>query len=448
MNYYRKTVNNTANEIKLEIQIGALTVKINENINKINDLLEVDKNIKNNISSNLTKIGDNETNISSNATKIGDNETNISSNLTKIDDNETNISSNATKIGDNETNISSNLTKIDENETNISSNATKIGDNETNISSNLTKIDDNETNISSNATKIGDNETNISSNLTKIGDNETNISLNLEKINSIKQNNLKISNNVFNDKYDIEKQLFSFNKNVHSYKLFEKVFEYDFNTDGELIINTIINYKYDNLKNDINRLTHLYEFFDDKNVLFYSITLDNHDFGIPSNSDKNISNIDNNFCFNINNMNNIKLVLSLTRINQWGNGNIKLKMIDDNYINIAYKVKTDISNKFDENDKKIKILDEKVSVNNTLMGNNFNSLLPLKSNYITNNIWLFNLDNKDINLIYNIQKFVVYENKIIYNFKIGSFIELNESCLYLLDSLKNFYFILKKLINF
>ena len=64
--------------------------------------------------------------------------------------------------------------------------------------------------------KIGDNETNISSNLIKIGANETNISSNLEKFNSIEENNLKISNNVYNDKYDIEKQSFNFNKNSHS----------------------------------------------------------------------------------------------------------------------------------------------------------------------------------------------------------------------------------------
>ena len=182
----------------------------------------------------------------------------------------------------------------------------------------------------------------------------------------------------------------------------------------ELIINNIINYKYDNLENDINRLTHLYEFYNDQNILFYSITLDNHDFGVPSNSDKNILNIDDNFCFNINNKNNIKLVLTLTRINQRGTGGIKLKMIDDNNINIAYKVKTDISNKFDKNDKKIKILDEKVSTNNNLIGNNFTSILPLKSNYIIDNIWLFNLGNKDINLLYNIKKFLVYETDIIY----------------------------------
>ena len=56
MNYYRKTVNNTANDVKLKMQIGALTVKITENINKINDLLEVDKNIKKYIVNNSNKI--------------------------------------------------------------------------------------------------------------------------------------------------------------------------------------------------------------------------------------------------------------------------------------------------------------------------------------------------------------------------------------------------------
>ena len=278
----------------------------------------------------------------------------------------------------------------------------KLSENNGNISSNLTKIGNNETNISSNLTKIGNNETNISSNLTKIGNNETNISSNLTKINTIEENNLKISDEVFNDRYDIINQSFNFNKNTHSYRLFEKVMKI---STEELIINTIINYKYDNLENDINRLTHLYEFFDDKNVLFYSITLDNHDFGVSSNSDKNILNIDNNFCFNIDNKNNIKLVSTLTRINQWGTGDIKLKMIDNNSINIIYKEKTDISNKFNENDKKIKVLDEKVSSNNNLIGDNFTSILPLKSNYVIDNIWLFNLPDKDIDFTYDIQNF-------------------------------------------
>ena len=146
----------------------------------------------------------------------------------------------------------------------------------------------------------------------------------------------------------------------------------------------------------------------------------------------------------VNTYNKIKIVLSLTRRNEWGNGNIKLEMINDNYINITYKEKIVISKKFDENDKKIKVIDEKVSVNNTLIGNNFTSILPLKSNYVIDNIWLFNLYKRDINFTYNISKFLVYENDIIYDFKVGSIIELDESCLYIYDSLKNFYFILKE----
>ena len=174
--------------------------------------------------------------------------------------------------------------------------------------------------------------------------------------------------------------------------------------------------------------------------MFY---LDSHDFA--ANSDKNILNIDDNFCFNINDKNNIKLVLSLTRIYEWGDGNINLEMIDNNSINIIYKEKTDISNKFDKNDKKIKVLDEKVSANNTLIGNNFNSLLPLKSNYVIDNIWLFDLNsNKDINFKSNIKEILVYENNINYQFKIGSFVELNESIVYKYDNIKSYYYVLKE----
>ena len=154
--YFRKNINDTANDVKLKMQIAALTLKFGENYDKIDDLVEVDKNIKNDISSNTTKINTNESDISSN----------------------------------------------------------------------------------------------------------------LEIINSIEENNLRISNNVFNDKCDTKNQLFNFDKNIHLYRLFEKVFENNIN--GELTINAIINYKYDNLENDINRLTHLYEFYNNKNVLFYT----------------------------------------------------------------------------------------------------------------------------------------------------------------------------------
>ena len=54
--YYRKNVNNTVNSIKLRMEIGALSVKMTENINKINDLLEVDKDIKKDIADNSNAI--------------------------------------------------------------------------------------------------------------------------------------------------------------------------------------------------------------------------------------------------------------------------------------------------------------------------------------------------------------------------------------------------------
>ena len=314
MNYYRKTVDNTANDLKLKMQMGALTLKLSEN--------------NGNISSNLSKINTNTSDISNNH----------------------------------------NFTQINKKKSEF--------------------------------------------NTSLIDANRDNIAANLTKINSIEENNLKINNEIFNNQYDIVNQSFNFNENNHLYKLFEKVIENNM-VNGELIINTIINYKYYNLENDINRLTHLYQFYDDKNELFYSITLDNHDFRVPSNSDKNILNVSDNFCFNIDNKDKIKIVLSLTRINEWGNGNINLQMIDNNSINIIYKEKTDISDKFDEHNKKIKAIDDKILSNNNLISNNFTSILPLKSNYVIDNILLFNLNsNKDINFKSNINRILVYETNI------------------------------------
>ena len=307
MNYYRKPINEAINDIKLKMQLGAITLKLSEN--------------NNNISSNTSDISNSKTDISSNLSKINTNTSDISNSKTDISSNLSKINTNTSDISNSKTDISSNLSKIN-------TNTSDISNSKTDISSNLSKIN-------TNTSDISNSKTDISSNLSKINTNTSDISSNLTKINSIKENNLKVPDEVFNDRYDIINQSFNFNKNTHSYKLFEKIIENNMNA-GELVINTIINYKFDNLENDINRLTHLYEFFDYKNILFYSITLDNHDFGVKSNSDLNIS---DNFCFNINNKNNIKLVLSLTRINEWGTGSIDLEMINNNYMNIIYNKK-------------------------------------------------------------------------------------------------------------
>ena len=260
--------------------------------------------------------------------------------------------------------------------------------------------------------KINTNESDISSNLSLINTNESNISDNLSKINTIEQNNSKVDNIIFNNKNVILNQSFNFNKDIHLYKLFEKIFENDFN--GELDIVSNISYKCDNLENDLNRLTHLYQFYDDKDVLFYTITLDNHDFGI-SDVTKNILNVRDNFCLNVNNKNKIKVILSLTRINKWDSGIIDLELVNDNSINIIYKEKIDIVTKINTIDNSISEINKKTDNNNTLISNNFTSTLPLKSNYTIDNIWLFNLNsNKDINFKSNIKKILVYDNIINY----------------------------------
>ena len=61
--YYRKTVNKVVNDVKLKMQLGALSLKLNENNNKIDDLIGVDKNFKKDISTNTGKIDTNTSNI-------------------------------------------------------------------------------------------------------------------------------------------------------------------------------------------------------------------------------------------------------------------------------------------------------------------------------------------------------------------------------------------------
>ena len=73
------------------MQLGALTLKISENNNKIGDLIGVDKNIKKDVSTNSGLIDTNTSSISSNSELISTNEGNISSNLSKLNNIENNL---------------------------------------------------------------------------------------------------------------------------------------------------------------------------------------------------------------------------------------------------------------------------------------------------------------------------------------------------------------------
>ena len=113
--YYRKPIDKTIDDIKLKMQIGILTVKITENINKISNLLEVDKNIKKDIVDNSNSIENMSKNISNNFNRISLNEKSIKF---KTD----NINSNIDEMKSTLTNVENDLSdfKVNENVANYS----------------------------------------------------------------------------------------------------------------------------------------------------------------------------------------------------------------------------------------------------------------------------------------------------------------------------------------
>ena len=67
--------------------------------------------------------------------------------------------------------------------------------------------------------------------------------------------------------YNIEKQIFRFNKDNHFYTIFEKEIEYDFIKNSLLFIKNNIHYKYDNLSEDYHRLQYEYNIYDDDDLI-------------------------------------------------------------------------------------------------------------------------------------------------------------------------------------
>ena len=210
MNYYRKPINKVIDDVKLKIQLGALTLKLSENDKKIDDLIGVDKNIKKDVSFNTSKISNNKSDISTNSGLISTNTSSISTNSSQIS---------------------------------------------TNTSS-----------ISTNSGQISTNTADISTNSGLISTNTGAISHNLEKIDNFAQYILK-SGKDFEIKYIIEKQIFRFNKNKHFYTILEKEIEYDFTKNSLLFVKDNMYYKYDNLSNDYHRLQHEYNIYDGDNLI-------------------------------------------------------------------------------------------------------------------------------------------------------------------------------------
>ena len=92
-------------------------------------------------------------------------------------------------------------------------------------------------------------------------------------MNIIENNILPIlpSEKIIDRKYEILNQSFIFNRNTIFLKLLDTIIESKFTIHGILKIKSNIYYKYDDLNKDIYRLCHEYQFYDDKDTLFYEI---------------------------------------------------------------------------------------------------------------------------------------------------------------------------------
>ena len=365
--YYRKTVNKVVNDVKLKMQLGALSLKLSENNNKIDDLIGVDKNIKNDISSNISKIDDNKSDISTNSSLISNNTSNISTN--------------SGRIITNKSAISTNLEQISTNTSSISTNSGLISTNTSSISTNFKKIDD------------------------------------------FTQYILQ-SGKDFEEKYIIEKQVFRFDKDKHFYRIFEKEIEFDFTKNSLLFVKNNMYYKYDDLSNDYHRLQHEYNIYDGDNLIhkylfnkdtYYDESLDpilhtNEDFCI---------------CFK-KNYKKIKINLQLHRHNRHGVGNINLEIDDDNenYINIDY---LDRNNEERINMNKNNISTNLIRINSNeddILSNSseINYLKNNKSTQYLKNVYNILFYDKKTQI--NFKKNVFYEKVFDINSNKNDFIEM------------------------
>ena len=309
MNYYRKPINKVVNDVKLKMQIAALTLKISENNNKIDDLIGVDKNIKKDISSNSGLIGTNESAISTNS----------------------------------------------------------------------------------------------------------------EQINDIKS--LLPTSEIFKKTYIIKNQSFRFTRNIVYFKLLETEIENNFNKDGKLEIDSDIYYKYDSLQRDHHRLQHEYRILDDKNNLLYKKILNKTNTS-DLNFDTNIMLIKDNFYVTFkNNYNKIKIILDLYRVYRHGTGNFNLELINENFVNITYLDKNDVSLKIDSNKDDIASNLSKINTNESAISTNLGKINTNEDDILYNlNEIDYLKNNMSKSYLKNIYNILFYDKKTQINFK-GIFYE-------------------------
>ena len=314
------------------------------------------------------------------------------------------------------------LSKIGDNENNISTNSGQISTNTSAISTNSGQINTNTSVISTNSGQISTNTSAISTNSGQISTNTSAISTNLSKIDTIKE--FLISSEDFKKTFNIEKQIFRFNRNSHFYVIFEKEIIHDFNKNSFLFIDNNIHYKYENLLNDYYRLQHQYDIYDNEGNLIYRY-LFNKDTYYDEKKTSILLTIDNFCIYFKKNYDKIKVILLLHRHNRYGLGNINLEIDDDsiNYININYIDKNNEDIEKNKNDISTNLI--KINFNEDDIAYNLSEINYLKKNkstqYLKNvyNILLYNSKTQ-----ISFKKDVFYEKIFDVNANKNDFIEM------------------------
>ena len=296
-------------------------------------------------------------------------------------------------------NISSNSGLISTNKNDISSNSGLISTNKNDISTNSGRIITNKSAISTNLEQISSNKNDISSNLKQISTNQNNISSNLSKINDIKE--FLISPEDFKKTFNIEKQIFRFNRNTHFYTIFEKEIIHDFTKNSLLFIDNNIHYKYDNLLNDYHRLQHQYDIYDDEDNLIYRY-LFNKDTYYDEKKTPILLTIDDFCIYFKKHYDKIKVILLLHRHNRHGLGNIDLEIDDDSYININYIEKNNEDIDTNKNDISTNLIN--INTNEDNIAYNLNEI-----NYLKN--------NKSTQYLKNVYNILFYDKKTQVSFR-------------------------------
>ena len=134
-----------------------------------------------------------------------------------------------------------------------------------------------------------------------------------------------------------------------------------------------------------------------------------------------------------NNYNKIKIILDLYRVYRHGTGVFSLELINENFINIAYLDKNDISLKINKNKNdisfnlgKITTNEGAISSNLSKIGNNENNISSNLSKIDTNKSNIDEIKSNSSNIDFNSNNKYLIENFFNYNIEIENSYKINK----------------------